>query len=95
MIKSYKNAKTRKVHETADPKGFKGLDGELAAERMDILDAGNTLSDIPPLASFGLHKLKGDRKKQWAMSVNDPWRLCFEPEDAGFADVEICDYHKG
>ena len=38
MIKSYKNAKTRKVHETGRPKGFSGLDGELAADHMDMLD---------------------------------------------------------
>lgn len=95
MIKKYKNAKTRKVHETGNPKGFKGLDGDLAADNLDILDAADTLDAIPPFAYLGLHKLKGNRKKQWAIAVNNPWRICFEPEDDGFSDVEICDYHKG
>ncbi|HIJ42875.1 MAG: type II toxin-antitoxin system RelE/ParE family toxin [Rhodospirillales bacterium] len=96
MIKGYKNAKTRKVHETGNPRGFKGLDGKLAADHMDMLDAVSHLQEINPLASIGLHKLKGTRKGQWAMSVNDPWRICFIPaRNGGWLDIEITDYHKG
>lgn len=95
MIKNYKNSKTKKVHETGSPRGFKGLDGEKAARRMDLLEAADSIRDIPPLASINLHKLSGDRKDQWAISVNDPWRICFTPEKDGFKDVEVTDYHSG
>ncbi len=94
MIKSYRNAKTRKVHETGLAKGFKGLDGGLAADQMDMLHGVSSLSQIKPLASIGLHKLKGGRRRQWAICVNGPWRICFTPDkDGGWSEVEIVDYH--
>ena len=43
----------------------------------------------------GLHKLKGDRKAQWAMAVNGPLRICFRCARGDAHDVEIVDYHKG
>ena len=53
------------------------------------------LQDLSPLKSVGLHKLKGDRRGQWAMTVNGPWRICFEFYKGDAHDVEITDYHKG
>ena len=40
-------------------------------------------------------KLKGARNKQWAMTVNGRWRICFEFRKGDAFDVEIVDYHKG
>ena len=34
-----------------------------------------------------------DRRGQWAMTVNGPWRLCFHFRDGDAWDVEIVDYH--
>jgi toxin HigB-1 len=53
------------------------------------------LSDLSPLKSVGLHKLKGERKNQWAMTVNQRWRICFEFRRGDAYEVEITDYHKG
>ena len=53
------------------------------------------LRDLSPLKSVGLHKLKGDRRDQWAMTVNGPWRICFEFRKGDAYEVEIVDYHKG
>ena len=53
------------------------------------------LYDLSPLKSVGLHKLKGNRAGQWAMTVNGPWRICFRFKDGDAYDVEITDYHKG
>ena len=94
MIFNYKNAKTRKVHQTGNSKGFKGLDGELAADRMDDLDAALDIHDLSPLKSVNLHPLKGSRKGQYAVNSNGPWRIVFTPTDEGFEDVEIVNYHK-
>ncbi len=95
MITNYKNAKTRKVHETGNPKGFKGLDGDLAADRMDDLEAALSVNDLSPLKSINLHPLKGDRSGQFAINVNGPWRVVFTPTIDGFEGVEIANYHKG
>ncbi len=71
------------------PRGFKGLDGELAADRMDDLEAALNIKSV------NLHPLKGDRKGQYAVNVNGLWRVAFTPTDDGFGDVEVVDYHKG
>ena len=71
------------------------MDAEAAEELLAVLDAAVSLQDLSPLKSVGLHKLKGDRKGQWAMTVNGPWRICFRFRDVDDYDVAIVDYHKG
>ena len=94
MIENYKNAKTRRVHETGNSKGFKGLDGPRAVRVLNLLAVTDTLKDLPRLASYRLHKLSGDRTGQWSLTINLPWVVCFTPDkDRGWRDVEITDYH--
>ena len=92
MIKSWANSATRRFAEDGKNK-FSGLDEDLAMELLAALDAAETLSDLSPLKSVGLHKLSGDRAGQWAMKANGPWRICFKFEDGNAYDVEIVDYH--
>ena len=53
------------------------------------------LGDLAGLAGNRLEALKGDRKGQWSIRINDQWRVCFRwPEGApGPSEVEIVDYH--
>ena len=95
MIRSWRNAATRKVWEGEQPNQFRGLDREAAIDLLLALNAAATLQDLSPLRSVGLHKLKGDRKNQWAMTVNARWRICFEFRKGDAYDVEIVDYHRG
>lgn len=69
------------------------MDEDSAQELLATLDAATSLADLSPLKSVGLHKLGGDRKGQWAMTINGPWRLCFRFKDGDAWDVEIVDYH--
>jgi proteic killer suppression protein len=46
---------------------------------------------IPP--QNRLEALKGDRKGQWSIRINDQWRVCFVWDDGQVFDVEIVDYH--
>ncbi len=94
MINGYKNAKTRKVHETGKPKGFSGLDGKRAVRILNLLNNADTLDALPNLAAYRLHKLSKERKGQWSLTVNLPWVICFTPaKGGGWKDVEITDYH--
>jgi toxin HigB-1 len=95
MIKSWKNAASRKLWDGSPSHGFRGLDEEFAVELLATLNVAKSLKDISPLKSVGLHKLKGDRKNQWAMTVNSRWRICFLFKDGDATEVEIVDYHKG
>ncbi len=92
MIRSWANAATRRFAESGKSR-FSGLDEDAALTLLAVLDAANSLADLGPLKSVGLHKLRGDRKGQWAMTVNGPWRICFRFRDGDAWDVEIVDYH--
>lgn len=95
MIRSWRNAATRKVWDGEYPNQFRGLDLEIALDLLSALNVAKSLQDLSPLRSVGLHKLKGDRKGQWAMTINDRWRICFEFKRGDAYEVEIVDYHKG
>lgn len=95
MIRSWANAATRRFAEAGKSSRFRGLDIEAAEDLLAALDAATSLSDLSPLKSVGLHPLKGDRKGQWAMTINGPWRLCFRFHEGDAHEVEIVDYHKG
>jgi len=92
MIKSWGDSATRHFAESGKCK-FSGLDEEAAMDLLAVLDAATVLQDISPLQSIGLHKLKGDRKEQWAVTVNGPWRICFCFADGDAWQVQIVDYH--
>ena len=92
MIRSWANSATRRFAEDGKSK-FSGLDEQKALDLLASLDAATALTDLSPLRSLGLHRLTGNRKGQWAMTVNGAWRICFRFEDGNALDVEIVDYH--
>ncbi len=69
--------------------------GGQAEKRLRILDAATSLGDLAVLNSNRLEPLKGDRKGQQSIRINDQWRICFEwPKDSPDPlNVEIVDYH--
>ena len=92
MIQSIKGTATRQFVEPGKS-GFSGLDEDLARQRLTELDSASRPEDLPPLRSVGLHKLTGDRKGQWAIKVNGPWRIAFRFHHGDAFEVEIVDYH--
>jgi proteic killer suppression protein len=64
-----------------------------AEKRLRILDAAKSLGDLAALNSNRLESLKGSRKGQYSIRVNDQWRICFEWPEPGPSNVEIVDYH--
>ena len=67
----------------------------MAVDLLLALNVAKTLQDLSPLKSVGLHKLMGERRHQWAVTVNGPWRICFEFRKGDAHGVEIVDYHRG
>jgi proteic killer suppression protein len=95
MIRSWRNSVTRKVWEGERPNQLRGLDFDNAIDLLLALNVAKTLTNLSPLKSVGLHKLKRDRKGEWAMTVNERWRICFEFRKGDAYEVEIVDYHRG
>ena len=88
MIVSFANRKTERFAREGKSK-FSGLDHAKAMARLQLLHAVGSLDD----KSVGLHALTGDRKGQWALTINGPWRMVFRFADGNAHDVEIVDYH--
>lgn len=91
MIKSFKCKDTKKLYEREFVKKFSGFE-RLAFKRLRILDSTDTLKALVGLPSNRLEALRGDRKGQYSIRINNQWRICFR-WDEGAEDVEIVDYH--
>jgi proteic killer suppression protein len=59
--------------------------------RLEVLDAVTSLRDLD-LPGFRLEALKGDRKGQYSIRINERYRICFTWQDGDAHDVEIVDY---
>jgi proteic killer suppression protein len=93
MIISYRNKRTREFAEGNRVKAFDSVRHK-AEMKLDQLESAVSLSDLK-LPGNRLEALKGDRKGQYSIRINDQWRICFEWPSAslGPLNVEIVDYH--
>jgi proteic killer suppression protein len=75
-------------------KAFQGLERP-ARLKLDRLEAALSVADLAALPGNRLETLKGDRRGQFSIGINDQWRICFEwnKADSGPSEVEIVDYH--
>jgi toxin HigB-1 len=64
-----------------------------AIRRLEYIDLASSLNDLRVPPSNRLHALKGNRRGQHSISINDQWRICFRFVDDDAYDVEITDYH--
>ncbi len=92
MIKSFKDKKTQQFYEGKRIPSFQSFSRQ-AEKRLRVLDAADTLEALMRLPSNRFEALKGDRKGQYSIRINDKWRICFEWETNSPINVEIVDYH--
>ena len=92
MIQSFKCKETLALYEGKNPRRFRALQS-VAERKLSQLDAAQTLDFLKAPPGNHLEALKGDRKGQHSIRINDQWRICFVWTEAGPADVEIVDYH--
>lgn len=94
MIDSYRDKRTSDFAAGKWVKAFSGLE-RAARLKLDRLEAAASLADLAALPGNRFEALRGDRKGQYSIRINDQWRVCFEWVDgaAGPSSVEIVDYH--
>jgi len=92
VIKSFRCKKTQALYSGQKVTEFSGFAAQ-AERRLEILNAATSLKDLAGLRSNRLEALKGDRKVQHSIRINDQWRICFEWRDGDAENVEIVDYH--
>lgn len=92
-VRSYACKKTRAFDvEGACPKSWEAFHA-VAKRKLDMLNAAVNLEDLKAPPGNRLEPLKGDRKGQHSVRINDQWRICFRWTVDGPHDVEIADYH--
>ena len=92
MIKSFGSADTKALFETGKSKRF-GSIVTVATRKLTVLDAATTLEFLRSPPGNRLEALKGDRKGQHSIRINDQRRLCFTWKSGDAHEVEIVDYH--
>lgn len=92
MIVSFKCKHTEKLHNRETTRRFVFI-AEQARKKLYMLHTTVNLEDLRVPPSNRLEALKGDRKDQYSIRINNQWRLCFVWHENNAYDVEIVDYH--
>jgi toxin HigB-1 len=94
MIVSYRDKRTRNFAAGKREKAFSGFERS-ARLKLDRMEAATSLGDLAALPGNRFEALRGDRRGQYSIRVNDQWRICFEWAEGapGPSNVEIVDYH--
>ena len=93
MIKSFKDKETEKLFNRHFSKKLPHNLQHLARRKLVMLDAAPELNALRIPPGNRLEALKGDRKGQHSIRINDQWRVCFRWKTGDAYDVEIADYH--
>lgn len=90
MIRSCRDRRTERFVEGKRVSAFDGI-RDAARRTLARLHAATTLTDFRP--GGRLEALKGDRKGQYSIRINDQYRVCFIWRDGDAHEVEVVDYH--
>ena len=96
MIRNFSNKTAVDIWETNSSKSVPRELWLRAKALLTIMHATSDMNDLkikrqPP--NIRLHKLKGDRKDEWSVTVKLPWCITFKFQSGDFIDVKIENYH--
>jgi len=91
MIVSFRCAETEALHQGFSSRRFGSIETS-ARTRLARLHAATSLNDLAQIRGNRLEALKGKRRGQHSIRINDQWRICFRWRDGNAYDVEIVDY---
>jgi proteic killer suppression protein len=92
MIQSFRCRDTQALFERRRVARFANIE-RVARRKLEQLEWAERIDDLRIPPQNRLEALKGDRKGQWSIRINDQWRVCFRFENGRALDVEIVDYH--
>lgn len=93
MIKSFKCKEALKIFHREFSRKLPHSIQKVAMRKLWIIDAATSLNDLRRPPANRLEALRGKRKGQYGIRVNDQWRVCFKWRQEDAYDVEIVDYH--
>ena len=92
MIVHFRDDETETLFKTGHSRKFNSIE-KVAKRKLDAVNAAVALNDLLVPPGNRLEALKGDRKGQHSIRVNDQYRVCLRWTEEGVKDVEITDYH--
>jgi toxin HigB-1 len=92
MIRSFRSADAERVFRRESVRRFKSIERS-ALRKLDMLDAAPDVRTLSVLPGNRLENLRGDRRGQFNIRINDQWRICFMWREGHAYEVEIVDYH--
>ena len=93
MILSFSDDTAKAVFDDLSPAGLHPSLLKTARRKLMQINASLLLSDLRIPPGNRLELLKGDRKGQYSIRINDQWRICFNWSGSDATNVEIVDYH--
>jgi proteic killer suppression protein len=93
VIRSFADKRTAALFAGRFVKGLPTDVAVRAKSKLDLIDAAASLEFLLVPPGNRLERLKGDRKEQHSIRVNEQWRICFRWDKGHAYDVEFCDYH--
>ncbi len=92
VIRNFKHRGLKRFYELGDSRGIRPDFLDTVQEILTVLDGASTPQAMN-LPGYRLHRLKGDRKGFWAVTVTANRRIIFRFEGTDAFDVELVDYH--
>lgn len=93
MIKSFEDKEIQKLFAGRRSRAVPESAVRRVRIKLELLDQAESLEEMRVPPGNRLHGLGGDREGQWAIRVNDQYRVCFRFESGDAYDVEVTDYH--
>jgi toxin HigB-1 len=93
MIRSFADRETERLFTRTPGRRFPADLRRVMLRKLVQVDAAERLDDLRVPPGNRLEALKGNRRGQHSIRVNDQWRICFHWSDGNAYDVEIADYH--
>jgi proteic killer suppression protein len=89
----FRDETTRRLFYGQRVRAFSGSLAERAQNNLKLVYAASKLQDLAVPPGNRLEALKGDRRGQWNIRINDQWRVCFVWDGSKTVEIEIVDYH--
>jgi proteic killer suppression protein len=93
VIKGFRDTEAEKIWQGQISRRLPTDIQRVARRKLRMLNNARTLDDLRVPPANRLESLKGNRKGQHSIRINDQWRLCFVWVDGNADCVEIADYH--
>lgn len=94
MIRSFRDKDTEQIWRGQVSRRLPTDMQRIARRKLRMVNNAQSLMDLRIPPANRLERVKGGRKGQYSIRVNDQWRLCFEWKRGDAYGVEVVDYHR-